>query len=242
MFLVGGGDEAGEVGGGGGCARGGAGAAVVNERAGAAVFAVVGRRGAGGGNHGADGFGAGEGFFAELFCEGNVFAAAGFAVVERAGGDFDGEHFFEAEGLGAELHGVDVVGFGVAAFVFDGEGAWRGGGWRGGVAVEFDDVSHALESVAAGLEWEGAGDADAGAGFAAAGVRAFVQDAAFGCEGVFIPDAFDVNERALSRAEGVVLERGDEDGFGGGGHAKICAQTIAHPFLSMVPCLRTAAM
>ena len=49
-------------------------------------------------------------------------SAAGDTVEECAGGDGDAENFFEAEGLGAELHFVAGVGLGFTALVFDGEG------------------------------------------------------------------------------------------------------------------------
>ena len=167
-----------------------------------------------GGELRAHGGGEGVSLGAETFVECDVVPAVGRAVKERAGGDGSVEHFFEADRLRAELHGVDGLMLGAAAFVFDGEGS--PGAVR--LAVKLDDIGHAVKAEGGGLERECAGDAEVAARFAAGLVGAVVEDAALGGEGVFGPLALDVDERALTRAEGEVLERREREGVVGGGH------------------------
>lgn len=76
---------------------------------------------------------------AQGLVEGDWGATFSFSVKEEGLGDFYVEHFFEAEGLGAELDFVGGVGFGFSAFVFDGDDR--------AVFVEFDDVALAAEAV-----------------------------------------------------------------------------------------------
>lgn len=146
---------------------------------------------------------------AEFGVDGDGSAALGFAVEEEGFGNGDGEHFFEAEGLGAELDFVGAVAFRFAALVFDGDDA--------PVAVEFDDVGLAVESETVAGEVEAAGGSQAGAGFGGAVVGALVEDAAGGGEVVLGPEPLDVDEGALALAVEEVLEGGNGEGGGGGG-------------------------
>ena len=93
-------------------------------------------------------------------------SATAWLSVEDGSGLYGGvEHFFEADGLGAELDFVAGIAFGFAAFVFDGEGD---------VIAKFNDIGLTSESELEGVEAETAGDAETWAGFAAWGVGAFV--------------------------------------------------------------------
>ena len=78
----------------------------------------------------------GFGLLAEGGGEGNGDAAAGAVVEDFAVGDGGVEHFFEAEGLGAELDLVVVPLSFLAVFVFDGDGLV-------GVGGVFDEVGDA---------------------------------------------------------------------------------------------------
>lgn len=136
-------------------------------------------------------------------------AAARLAVVEGTGGDGNVEHFFEAEGLGAELDFVPLAGFGFAAFVLYGEG-WGFAGFG-----EFDNVGDAGKAKAEAANGEGADDAGAMFGFVGAMVGFVVEDFAFGGEAIFGPGLFNVDEAPLPLAEGEVLEGGERQQVGG---------------------------
>ena len=132
--------------------------------------------------------------------EGAGVAAAGLVFGEGGDGGFD--HFFEAKGLGAELHFVGGVGFWFAAFVFDRDDflVVRSG------AVELDDVALAGESVNEGADGHAAGDADVVARFVAAVMGALVHEVALDREFVLRPNLFEMDEGALARAKEEVLE------------------------------------
>ena len=172
---VGGSYQPGEMG--GGAARGGPGLAEPEQGAGAAFTVLVdGGRRAPGSHHGANGGHEAQGLGAERGVEGHVLAATSFPVEERADRNGDAEHFLEAKGLGAELHGVDGRELGPAALVFDRE--WNPGAV--GPAVKLDDVGRPVQAVRGGLQSKAAGDAEAGAGFGAGLVGALVKDATLG--------------------------------------------------------------
>ena len=78
--------------------------AEVDEGAGVAFpFFVFRTGGSAGSFHLVDRSDGGEGEGAEGFIERDFGAAAGFPVEDEGGGDFRGEHFLQAEGLGADL-------------------------------------------------------------------------------------------------------------------------------------------
>lgn len=158
---------------------------------------------------GGEGFGAG----AKLRGELDLGSTARLTVEECAIADFATKHFFEAEGLGAELDFVAGVAFGFAAFVFDGEGSPQTGEvgeWDAvGGLVEFDDVGLTGEAELEGVEAEAAGGADTWATFGTWGVGAFVEDAPFGSEAIFLPQLFDVDKPPLPLTEEEVLEAGE---------------------------------
>lgn len=175
--------------------------AVLGEGASAATVVGCGRGNLALGEEVSDGGNGGFDFGAELGGEGYVLSAAGGAVEEGSGRNSHAEHFFEAEGLGAELKGVDVVFLGASVLVFDGEG------W--GVLAELDGIGLADEPEALGDELEAAAGADAVADFVTGFVNAFVHEAAFGGEAVFLPNAGDMDEGALAGADPPVLECGE---------------------------------
>lgn len=158
---------------------------------------------------GGESFGAG----AKLRGELDLGSTARLTVEECAIADFATKHFFEAEGLGAELDFVAGVAFGFAAFVFDGEGSpqtGKVGEWDAvGGLVEFDDIGLTGEAEFEGVEAEAAGGADTWATFGTWGVGAFVEDAPFGSETIFLPQLFDVDKPPLPLTEEEVLEAGE---------------------------------
>lgn len=121
-----------------------------------------------------------EGIGAEGGIEGDEGALMGFGVVDHAFWDGDAEHFFEAEGLGAELDAVVEPARFFAGFVFDG----AGGGDAAVVFLDFDEVGFADEAEAIGPEGEGAEEFPAGAVFEAWEVGVLVGELAE--EGEFI--------------------------------------------------------
>jgi len=132
-------------------------------------------------------------------------AAARLAVEERAVRHGDVQHLFDAQRLGAELDFIGVVRFGPAAFVLDRE---RRDDLFSAIG-ERDTIGHAGKAKLQRAQGDTARDARVAAGFAAELMNAGVQDAAFGGVLVAVPEAFEMNERALSRAEDEMLQRGE---------------------------------
>ena len=156
--------------------------------------------------HGTNFVGDAQGELAQCAVEIYIGAALLFAVKKAALLDaacFAPEAGFEADGLAAELNFIGTVGFGAAAFVFDRE--------ESAVGVDFDDVANTTQPVGVRPDREPTGYADAGARFAEAGVRLFVERVAFGGGKVIRPQPLDVDKCALPRAVEVVLERGERD-------------------------------
>jgi hypothetical protein len=56
--------------------------------------------------------------FPESVGKDHLGSAAGFSVKEEADRDAHREGFFQADGLGAKLHLIGLVGFGFPAFIF----------------------------------------------------------------------------------------------------------------------------
>ena len=139
------------------------------------------------------------GFGAQRRVEGHQRATPGLAVEKRAFRHRLAQHFFEAQRLGADLHFVAPVGFGMAALVFDGVG-------RG--AVEFDDVRLADEAQPQRPQRQIPRDAHIAANFVPGGMDMVVSQPPFGRETVLAPGLFDVDQRALPLAIQQVLQGG----------------------------------
>jgi hypothetical protein len=157
------------------------------------------------GEEGAQIFQGVERFLAEGVVEGDGGALAGFGVVDETLGNGEGEHFFEAEGLGAELDAVVDPTGGAAGFVFDGAGFEDA---SAGFA-DFDDVGLAGEAEPIGPQGEGAEEFPAGAVFEAGQVGVFVVELAE--EGVFVvfKDALYVYQSSTARAVKKLVESGE---------------------------------
>ena len=101
--------------------------------------------------------------------EDDVAATFGQGVEDGPGGDGDAQHFFQADGLAAELDLVVVPASAFAALVFDGEGRV---GAAGVVGAEFDEVRDADDAQAMADEPEAAGGAEGAFVVVAGGVDA----------------------------------------------------------------------
>ena len=110
--------------------------ALRHERTELALRPVLRRRRTAGGDQVVEPLGQVAGMAAEVGVESHRLPPPALAVVERAGGHFGLEHFFQAQCLGAELHEVRFFRLAFAAFVFDGERLPAAGdvGQRGAVA------------------------------------------------------------------------------------------------------------
>ena len=111
---------------------------------------------------------------------------AGLSVPQCAFADALPAHFFEAQGLGAELDFVGAVGFGAAAFVYDGFQTACG-------KVVFHHVKDAADAEPFGGYVDAALEADAFAGFGFAGIDALVQGFALCGEEILRPCLFVVD-------------------------------------------------
>jgi hypothetical protein len=154
----------------------------------------------------------------ELLGKGHRGPAAGLPVEEKTLKDASAEHLFQAQGLRADLDLVAVIVLGTAAFIFD----WRrlppAAKVRQAKAAlfvfrreersEFDDVGLSDEAETQRADAKPTGNAEAGSRFPASFVGPVVEDLAFGCKAVLRPLLLNVDERALSRAEGEVLQPG----------------------------------
>lgn len=148
--------------------------------------------------------GAGYGGFDELaegFIKGNLGAAARYPVEEKAFGNRYGEHLFEAEGLGAELDFIGAVGFGLSAFVFDGDDE--------SIGMELHDIALTGQPEVIRADGEGSGGADGAARLGGGIVDALVENPPFGSISVLKPFTVQVDEGELAFAKHQVLERGD---------------------------------
>ena len=136
---------------------------------------------------------------------------------DEAGGDVQAEHFFEAEGLGAELDMVVGPAAGGAFFVFDGAGLGDAAG--GGIAADLDEVGFTGEAERGGEHGQGAEEFPAGAVFVAWGVDGGVGEVAE--DGVLVvdEDALDVDEVGAPLAVELVVEGAEGDGGGLGVHS-----------------------
>jgi hypothetical protein len=165
---------------------------------------------------------------AERGIEGDLGSAARLAIKEIAHRDGGTEHFFEAQGLRAELDFIGLMRFGLAAFIFDGPRA---------VATEFDDIRAAGNAITERAEAEAAADADAVAQFDRIGIGVIVQYTPFGGEPVLLPLLFEMDESPLALAEDEMLERGEREEIGFGKHgsdARLHLETVDHLWIETI--------
>jgi hypothetical protein len=108
--------------------HGGLGEADTVQGATVATRSEHGRRGDGAGEREAKGVEGGDGQRAKWFVENDLGAESGGGVVDEATRDKQAEHFFEANGLGAELDVVVGPATGGAFFVFNRAGLGDAGG------------------------------------------------------------------------------------------------------------------
>jgi len=138
----------------------------------------------------------------------------GFSIEDGTGIDPDIQHFFKADGLSTELDKVAVILFGPASFIFN--RSWMPAvrfvfkfyaiRASGGQPDELDHIGLSGEAHLKRVESQGAGQADAGPRFRLYGMGLFMQNAALGSEPVFGPEAFQLDQGALPRAEFQMLQ------------------------------------
>lgn len=148
-----------------------------------------------------------DGGLAQGSIKGNDLPAFRGVVEERAFRYLDVEHLFQRHGLRAELDLIGQAVMAATALVFD----------RVGLRMKLDDVGHAIDPEPVGDQRQGARDPVAFFGAGGGVIHPFVQVPAFEGEPVFRENAFDVNQRALARAEYDVLQAGQWQQFEVGG-------------------------
>lgn len=135
--------------------------------------------------------------------EGNFAATAGAVVVDGSACDGLPKHFFEAEGLSAELEVVVAFLAAGSVLVFNGDDCT--------VGVEFDGVGASGEAEGFRPEGESAFDADFAVHLERGFIHALVDLLTAQGEDVFVVDLLDVDEGALAGAVGVVFDGGNHD-------------------------------
>jgi hypothetical protein len=140
----------------------------------------------------------------------------GLTIKNRSGSDIDAMHLFKAESLRAKLHGIDGIGLGLTAFVFDGE--WKPRVIR--LTVILDHISNAVQLECARLQGQGTDNADIAATFRTRGMGTLVKHPALRSQSIFHPKALDMDERALARAKSKMLQRREREGFTLGVHGR----------------------
>ena len=132
--------------------------------------------------------------------KGDRVASAGLAVKQGAFRHLAAEHLLQADRLGAELNLVGAMCLGFAAFVLDREGARR-------TAGEFDDVGDTRDAERQRAQRQPAHDPHPRPALWPARIDPLMQDAALGGGAVLRPQAFDMDQGALPRAEQLMLQR-----------------------------------
>ncbi len=117
---------------------------------------------------------------AKRVIEGDSDTTAGLAIEKRPFGNETAKHFFEAQGLGAELHLIGTVTLGPTTFVFDREGAR-------GMPLKFDNIGNAMEPVTQTCDLYPAQNPPLSAPFGLSAVGTAVHLAALGGEAVLGP-------------------------------------------------------
>ena len=130
-------------------------------------------------------------------------AAFAFAVEEVSRWDVHGEHFFETESLGADLHLVGAVGFWFSALVFDGEDLTT--------AVEFNNVAEPRNAEGLRRDRKSAGDSDPGTSLVDGRIGFLVNDLPLSSEAVLRPELLQMDERGLSLTKEKVLKGGERE-------------------------------
>jgi hypothetical protein len=105
--------------------------------------------------------------------------------------------------------------FGLPAFVFH----WVGAPGAGLAFVQFDHIGDAGNAEPCGSQRHAGHATYAAPDFGFFGMHSFMCNAPFGGCDIFRPLLFDVDQRALPRAEEVVLEGGERDEIGVGYHS-----------------------
>ncbi len=151
------------------------------------------------------------GFPAQFRIKSYILASAILAVKQGSFGHVAAEHFFQTQGLGAELHLVAGVLLGAAPLVFHGK--------RHPLmflAVVFHHVGSTRQAQGQRPQRHARLDPHPAPRFPLPGIHPLMHDPPFSREAIFRPDLFNVDQRALSGAEYQMLQcgKGEKVGFG----------------------------
>ncbi len=143
-------------------------------------------------------------FPAQILRERHNASAPLSAIKDRRFGDGRSQHFLKANGLRADLHGVGL-GMSVrrAFFVFHGVGPPCAA-----ATPEFHHIRLAADAQADGAQRQVRHKTDLAARRAFPAVGMLVHEPTLGGMAVFLPDLFQVDQRALPGAIGIVLQCG----------------------------------
>jgi hypothetical protein len=136
-------------------------------------------------------------------------APAHLTVEQGALGHGRGKHFLETQRLGAELHLIGAMGLRPAALVLD-----RIGPPALAFASQLDHVGDAGDAERGRADRHALHDPALAAARLPRLVAPLVQNAPLGGQQVLGPQALDVDQRALPRAEQIVLQRREGDEVG----------------------------
>jgi hypothetical protein len=136
-------------------------------------------------------------------CELDTSPPSARDVIDRAGGDRDAEHLFEADGLRAELNLVVVPTLATTSLVLD---RLRDLASLRPSVAEFDEIGHPRESQTVADQSESAGGAAGRARPIGNGVGATVVERPAGRVDVFDPYPLDPQQRTAPFAEQEVIQ------------------------------------
>jgi hypothetical protein len=141
---------------------------------------------------------------AQSSIEGDRLAPPDLAIKQGTLAHFAAEHLLQADRLGAELHLVGPVRLGLSALVFDREGSRR-------AARKFNDVGQSGDAERQRAQRQPAHDPNARPALGPPRIDPLMQDAALGSGAVLRPQALDMDQGALPRAEQLMLQRRQRD-------------------------------
>jgi len=140
---------------------------------------------------------------AQSLAKGYHSPPSGLAVEKSPFRDIHAKHFFKTESLGTKLYLIGIHAcMGAPLLILD---------WIGlpacSISVELHDISPAVESQMGSAKFKIGRHFHTAAHTTAADVDSFVHQPSLGGMAIFLPHLLNMDKRALSWAEGVVLKR-----------------------------------
>jgi hypothetical protein len=146
-------------------------------------------------------------FFTKDLIKGYIEAMTGPAIEDGPVRDRNGQHFFQANGLGAKLDQIAVVGLWFAPFILHRE-------WLPCVliqAMEFYHISLPHQAEPQRTQGNAVFDPNLSPGFAVLLMNLLVHDPTFRCHEIFIPDLLYMDQGALALTKDIVLKGREHD-------------------------------